>query len=48
VAALRECDVPVVTISSAVPTNDASALREANPTITLGQTATMTFARCSP
>jgi pimeloyl-ACP methyl ester carboxylesterase len=37
-AALRDCQVPVVTISSAVPTNDAAALREANPTITLGQT----------
>ena len=37
-AALRECDVPVVVISSAVPTNEADALREANPTITLGQT----------
>ncbi len=37
-AALRECQVPVVTISSAVPTNDATTLREANPAITLGQT----------
>jgi pimeloyl-ACP methyl ester carboxylesterase len=37
-AALRECTVPVLTISSAVPTNDAASLREANPTITLGQT----------
>jgi pimeloyl-ACP methyl ester carboxylesterase len=37
-AALRACQVPVVTISSAVPTNDAAALREANPAITLGQT----------
>ena len=37
-AALRECKVPVLTISSAVPTNDAASLREANPTITLGQT----------
>jgi pimeloyl-ACP methyl ester carboxylesterase len=37
-AALRECEVPVLTISSAVPTNDAAALRDANPTITLGQT----------
>jgi pimeloyl-ACP methyl ester carboxylesterase len=37
-AALQACTVPVVTISSAVPTNDAAALQEANPTITLGQT----------
>lgn len=37
-AALRECKVPVLTISSAVPTNDAESLSEANPTITLGQT----------
>jgi pimeloyl-ACP methyl ester carboxylesterase len=37
-AALRECRVPVLTISSAVPTNDAASLLEANPSITLGQT----------
>jgi pimeloyl-ACP methyl ester carboxylesterase len=37
-AALRDCKVPVLTISSAVPTNDAASLLEANPTITLGQT----------
>jgi pimeloyl-ACP methyl ester carboxylesterase len=37
-AALRECEVPVVAISSAVPTNDAAALRESDPAITLGQT----------
>jgi pimeloyl-ACP methyl ester carboxylesterase len=37
-AALRRCQVPVVTISSAVPTNDANSLLEANPTMTLGQT----------
>ena len=37
-AALRECQVPVLTISSAVPTNDASSLLEANPTMTIGQT----------
>ena len=37
-AALRDCSVPVVTISSAVPTNDAASLREANPAITIGQT----------
>jgi pimeloyl-ACP methyl ester carboxylesterase len=37
-AALAVCEVPVIVISSAVPTNDAAALREANPAITLGQT----------
>jgi pimeloyl-ACP methyl ester carboxylesterase len=37
-AALRECKVPVLTISSAVPTNDAASLLEANPTMTIGQT----------
>jgi pimeloyl-ACP methyl ester carboxylesterase len=37
-AALRECTVPVLTISSAVPTNDAASLLEANPTMTIGQT----------
>jgi pimeloyl-ACP methyl ester carboxylesterase len=37
-AALRECDVPVLTISSAVPTNDATSLLEADPSMTLGQT----------
>jgi pimeloyl-ACP methyl ester carboxylesterase len=36
--ALRECNVPVLVISSAVPTNSAESLLEANPTITLGQT----------
>jgi pimeloyl-ACP methyl ester carboxylesterase len=36
--ALRECTVPVLTISSAVPTNDAAALLDANPTMTIGQT----------
>jgi hypothetical protein len=36
-AALHECEKPVVVISSAVPTNDAAALREANPTVTFGQ-----------
>ena len=36
--ALRDCKVPVLTISSAVPTNDAASLLEASPTITLGQT----------
>ncbi len=36
-AALQECEVPIVVISSAVPTNEAAALREANPTITFGQ-----------
>jgi pimeloyl-ACP methyl ester carboxylesterase len=37
-AVLRQCEVPVVTISSAVPTNDAATLLEANSTMTLGQT----------
>jgi pimeloyl-ACP methyl ester carboxylesterase len=37
-AALRACTVPVLAISSAVPTNDAASLLEANPTITIGQT----------
>jgi pimeloyl-ACP methyl ester carboxylesterase len=37
-AALRECKVPVLTISSAVPTNDAASLLEASPTMTIGQT----------
>jgi pimeloyl-ACP methyl ester carboxylesterase len=37
-AALRACRVPVLTISSAVPTNDASSLLESNPTMTIGQT----------
>jgi pimeloyl-ACP methyl ester carboxylesterase len=37
-AVLRQCEVPVVTISSAVPTNDAASLLEVNPTMTLGQT----------
>jgi pimeloyl-ACP methyl ester carboxylesterase len=36
--ALRECRVPVLVISSAVPTNSSDSLLEANPTITLGQT----------
>jgi pimeloyl-ACP methyl ester carboxylesterase len=37
-AVLRQCEVPVLTISSAVPTNDAASLLAANPTMTLGQT----------
>jgi pimeloyl-ACP methyl ester carboxylesterase len=37
-AALRGCDVPVVVISSAVPTNGAAYLQEVNPAIILGQT----------
>ena len=37
-AVLRGCDVPVVIISSAVPTNGAAYLQEVNPAITLGQT----------
>ena len=36
-AVLGRCDVPVVTISSAVPTNDAASLLAANSTMTLGQ-----------
>ena len=38
VAVLRECDVPILVIASAVPTNDSSFLLQANPTITIGQT----------
>ncbi len=37
-AALRHCEVPLLTISSAVPTNDAASLLAANPAMTLGQT----------
>jgi pimeloyl-ACP methyl ester carboxylesterase len=37
-AVLGGCDVPVVIISSAVPTNGAAYLHEVNPAITLGQT----------
>ena len=37
-AVLRKCEVPVLTISSAVPTNDAASLLAANSTMTLGQT----------
>ena len=37
-AVLRQCEVPVLTISSAVPTNDAASLLAANATMTLGQT----------
>ena len=37
-AILRDCDVPVVVISSAVPTNSSQYLLEVNPAITLGQT----------
>ena len=36
-AVLEQCDVPVLTISSAVPTNDAASLLAANSTMTLGQ-----------
>lgn len=35
---LRGCDVPVVIISSAVPTNRSEYLLEVNPAITIGQT----------
>jgi pimeloyl-ACP methyl ester carboxylesterase len=38
VAVLRECDVPVLVIGSAVPTNGSTFLLEANPAITIGQT----------
>ena len=37
-AVLRGCDVPVVIISSAVPTNGPAYLLEVNPAITIGQT----------
>jgi pimeloyl-ACP methyl ester carboxylesterase len=37
-AALQQCAVPVLTISSAVPTNDAASLLAANSAVTLGQT----------
>ena len=37
-AVLEQCKVPVLTISSAVPTNDAASLLAANSMMTLGQT----------
>jgi pimeloyl-ACP methyl ester carboxylesterase len=37
-AILRSCEVPVVIISSAVPTNGSAYLLEVNPAITIGQT----------
>jgi pimeloyl-ACP methyl ester carboxylesterase len=37
-AILRGCEVPVVIISSAVPTNGSAYLLEVNPAITIGQT----------
>ena len=37
-AILRDCKVPVVVISSAVPTNGSQYLLDVNPAITLGQT----------
>lgn len=37
-AVLPQCEVPVQTISSAVPTNDAASLLAANPTMTFGHT----------
>ena len=37
-AVLGQCEVPVLTISSAVPTNDAASLLAANPSMTIGQT----------
>jgi pimeloyl-ACP methyl ester carboxylesterase len=38
VAVLRQCDVPILVVASAVPTNDSSFLLDANPAITIGQT----------
>ena len=38
VAVLRTCELPVLVIASAVPTNDRAFLLEANPTIVTGQT----------
>jgi len=38
VAVLRECEVPILVIASAVPTNDSRFLLEVNSTITIGQT----------
>jgi pimeloyl-ACP methyl ester carboxylesterase len=35
---LKRCDVPILVISSAVPTNSSSFLLDANPAITIGQT----------
>ena len=37
-AVLRQCELPIVTISSAVPTNDAASLLAASSTMTFGQT----------
>jgi pimeloyl-ACP methyl ester carboxylesterase len=37
-AVLRSCEVPVVVISSAVPTNGSEYLLAVNPAVTLGQT----------
>jgi pimeloyl-ACP methyl ester carboxylesterase len=38
VAILRSCEVPILTIASAVPTNGSPFLLEANNKITTGQT----------
>jgi pimeloyl-ACP methyl ester carboxylesterase len=38
VAVLRACNVPILTIASAVPTNDTAFLLEVNPTMVTGQT----------
>jgi len=38
VAVLSTCQVPILVIASAVPTNDSAFLQEVNPTITTGQT----------
>jgi pimeloyl-ACP methyl ester carboxylesterase len=38
VAILRGCEVPILVIASAVPTNGSAFLLEANPAITIGQT----------
>jgi pimeloyl-ACP methyl ester carboxylesterase len=37
-SALRRCDVPILVIGSAVPTNGSAFLLDCNPTITIGQT----------
>ncbi len=38
VSVIRRCELPILVIGSAVPTNAAAFLLDANPTITLGQT----------
>jgi pimeloyl-ACP methyl ester carboxylesterase len=39
VAILRSCEVPILTIASAVPTNGSAFLLEANAKMMIGQTA---------